>query len=239
MPRTTPDIEVSCKGCGERFFTKQSMLDSGRGRYHNRECYLKYGPASSAHSRAEQIRKPAETKECAACGKEFLVGGRGNPPRRVRFCSVACQRAARYRHGARARELTAVEAAYIAGIWDGEGSVMLYMRRDAVALKITVANTFLPLIEWLKEKTEIGAGLTKDRTPDKHKVSHWFQANSEAAESLLRQIQPYLIVKAQQTALALDFMERIRVPALKADRTWQLEYRAKMKALNRRGPTEE
>jgi hypothetical protein len=48
-----------------------------------------------------------------------------------------------------------------------------------------------------------------------------------------------LIVKKQQATLALDFMERIRVPAMKADRTWQLEYRERMKALNKRGPTVE
>lgn len=234
MPRTTPNVEVECKGCGIKFLTKQSMLDTGRGRYHDHACYLKNRPSRKGQRCKNQ--QPPQRKICEVCGVEFTVGGAGNPPRTQRFHDIECQRLARYRRGSKCNELTIEQRCYIAGVWDGEGSVILYMRRDAVALRITVANTFLPLIEWLKKTTGVGAGLTKDRTPDKHKVSHWFQANSEAAESILKQLVPYLIVKKGQAVLALDFMERIRIPALKADRTWQFDYRNRMKALNRRGP---
>jgi hypothetical protein len=48
--------------------------------------------------------------------------------------------------------------------------------------------------------------------------------------------EPYLIIKREQADLALATQERLRHPAFKADRTWQEEWRQRMKQLNARGP---
>jgi hypothetical protein len=60
--------------------------------------------------------------------------------------------------------------------------------------------------------------------------------NADGAESVLRQALPYFVTKRPQAELAISFQERLRDPALKADRSWQLEALARMKRLNRRGP---
>lgn len=53
---------------------------------------------------------------------------------------------------------------------------------------------------------------------------------------MLRQLQPYMFTKRAQCDLAITFQERLRTPALKADRTWQREALEEMRTLNRRGP---
>lgn len=63
-----------------------------------------------------------------------------------------------------------------------------------------------------------------------------YQSNSEAAESILQQVRPYLRIKHEQADICLDAQERLRNPALKADRSWQYEYRDRVRALNQRGP---
>src|SRR3990167_7044618 len=65
-----------------------------------------------------------------------------------------------------------------------------------------------------------------------HKEGWQFYCNSESAESLLRQILPYMRVKARQAQLAIAFQERLRDPAALADRDWQIEWKAQMAALN-------
>jgi len=51
---------------------------------------------------------------------------------------------------------------------------------------------------------------------------------------VIQQIQPYLKVKKEQAALALETQSRLRDPAMNADHEWQQEYIVKMKTLNAR-----
>jgi hypothetical protein len=53
---------------------------------------------------------------------------------------------------------------------------------------------------------------------------------------LLKQIEQYMIIKQEQARLAIEFYERLQVPAQKVNKVWQYEYQARMKELNRRGP---
>jgi hypothetical protein len=63
----------------------------------------------------------------------------------------------------------------------------------------------------------------------------YWHCNADAAYSVLQQIRPFLKIKGEQADLAIETQERLRVPGLKADRSWQNEYRLRMKELNRRG----
>jgi len=180
---------------------------------------------------------PTEERSCEACGKVFIVGGRGRPAKDRRFCSLACQRAARYRKSEQhCRNLSLTEAAYLAGIIDGEGSIMLIGRGFGGAhCRMSVANTYLPLIDYVYETTGIGGVYRQREATETHKVSYAWRCHAEGAEELLTQIRPYLIVKAAQADLAIETQQRLRDPALKADRSWQSEYRERMRMLNRRG----
>jgi hypothetical protein len=149
---------------------------------------------------------------------------------------MECQYKSRYRHGSRSMDLPVEVAAYIAGLVDGEGSIILYKRGTGVQMRLTIANTYQPVLSWMVDVTGVGAVITRSSTNINHKAGAWWQANSEAAETVLRQIRPYLIIKAEQADLAISTQERLRDPALKSDRTWQEEYRVRMGYLNRRGP---
>lgn len=116
---------------------------------------------------------------------------------------------------------------------------MLYMRRDVVAVRITVTNTFKGLLGWIKDKTGVGDINSGGMATAIHKERWDWRCNAEPAETLLRQVRPWLLIKAIQADLAIETQERLRNPALKADRTWQAEYRQRMQALNKRGPAED
>jgi hypothetical protein len=114
----------------------------------------------------------------------------------------------------------------------------MYMRRDAVAMRVSFANTHRGVLEYLQ--TVVGAGSIVGK-PDYNQTTWkqglFFQVNSDLAASLLRQIVDYLIIKKEQAQLALDFQERLKDPSQKADRTWQYEVLARMRTMNKRGPS--
>lgn len=182
------------------------------------------------------------TKQCVVCGTSFDVCPPGRTSRTNRrsfdaeYCSRECRHRARWRQGTPCKELSATQAAYIAGFFDGEGSVLLYQRHANIALRITFANTKRAILEWISETIGAGNIVTTTRNNNKHATSHLLLINSQAAASLLEQIKPYLIIKSEQARLAIDFQSRLKVPQLKADTAWQFETRDRLRALNKRGP---
>lgn len=179
-------------------------------------------------------------KTCPTCGKSFPVCPPGKKSRTYPgdnqvFCSNLCSHKARYRHGRECAQLSPVDAAYIAGFLDGEGSIILYRRRDKVALRVGFANSDRPVLEWIAQVLACGSITIKHGNP-LHKPGYILQINADAAVSLLRQVRPYLHIKARQADLAIAFQERMQDPALNSDRLWQYEYQADMRSMNQRGP---
>lgn len=180
-------------------------------------------------------------KTCPVCQSSFAVcppgkASREYPSNEQGFCSRPCALKARYRRGRVSNIIDVVDAAYIAGFLDGEGSIFLYHRRDKAAMRVTFANTSKPILDWIAEITDCGGYCVRAQN-QKHKQSFILQLNADAAYSLLRQVRPYLRIKHKQADLAMSFQERLRDPALNADSTWQQEYLLHMKAMNQRGPS--
>lgn len=224
-------MERTCEWCSKTF---EAWKGWKANRFCSQACYHAWRPGHSRGELADQ--RPVEERTCPACARVFLVGGRGNRMRSAQCCSPECASKAKYRHGAIARMLTTAEAAYLAGLIDGEGSIMLYMRRDVVAMMVTVTNTHVGLLNWVRDVTQVGAVCRQYAETSQRKASGFWRCNAEAAAGLLVQVQPYLIIKGRQCALALDTQARLADPALKADRSWHAEYHRRMKALNHRGP---
>lgn len=193
------------------------------------------GTTCMVQGRATTRRLDPLEKVCPACGKTFTVPRHGGWRKQV-LCSTECRDRSRYRRGARAQEMSLQDAAYIAGLVDGEGSVILYMHREVVSVRLYIANTFRPVLEWLTQTTGVGRVVAGRAETEKAKASWAWQCQSEAAETVLRQIRPFMRIKRAQADLAVETQERLRDPALKSDRAWQGEYRQMMKAMNRRGP---
>ena len=215
---------VVCEQCGKSFQALRS-----RTRFCGRACY-----GLSKRKRAERA--------CAVCGGTFEVGGRAGKWTQ-QFCSVECQGKGRYRRGREANDLSPVDAAYIAGFIDADGSFLIHGRydgSDTLAFRVQAAGTKPETILWLGEATGVGNTVYRKRwtkNPRHNGIWQW-QANGDAAWSVARQIAPYLKVKRQQAELGIEFHERLRNPALKADPSWQREYRDRMRELNARGRKE-
>lgn len=226
------NVTLDCEHCGQTFTRKPWEITKGREKYCSQACFH----AAQVGQKRDTGFVPEE-RPCVACGTLFKVGGRGNHERDVLYCSAKCARAARYRRPhIKARQLSEPEAAYLAGIVDGEGSIMLFMRRDVVAMRLAVANSKWALHEWVLARTACG-GIFDQRAATTVNAQSWiWHCDGEQAESVLRQIRPYLVLKQSQADLAIETQERLRDPALKADRSWHDEYRQRMKALNLRGP---
>lgn len=152
------------------------------------------------------------------------------------MCSMVCQRVSRFRRSSQSKVLTEAESAYLAGIVDGEGSIMLLGRDSgSVGVSMTVTNTYAPLLDWILDLTGVGGLFRSVKYAEHHKAGGYWRSNGDGAVSVLRQIRPYLLVKSAQTDLALQHHEWLRDPARKADRSWQQANRLTMKELNKRG----
>src|SRR5678816_1996437 len=136
------------------------------------------------------------TKHCVVCEQPFLVRPPGQTSRFCRtphdalYCSRQCRHKARFRRGTDCNELTVAQAAYIAGFLDGEGSIMLYMRRDAVALRVSFSNTKVDSLNWIQVATDIGNITVKERQNGKHAASYALLINSQSAYSCLLYTSP-------------------------------------------------
>src|SRR5258707_9629422 len=120
-------------------------------------------------------------------------------------------------------QMTDTEAAYVAGIIDGEGNIGVFPvrppknyrppmrykgrrpRQTRFYMKVAVANTSQELILWLQSLFG-GAITTRPPTERTQKQWRWTQMQVRAAD-VLRQVRPYMIARAKQAELALDFSD--------------------------------
>jgi len=95
---------------------------------------------------------------------------------------------------------------YLAGLFDGEGCVRLCFRRKwgQISLSVILSNTYRPVLETVKEKyggsISSSGGKTLATVP-----CYNLCLRDRLAESLLSDIAPHSIIKADQINLALEF----------------------------------
>jgi hypothetical protein len=109
--------------------------------------------------------------------------------------------------GKQVRKLTPVDAAYIAGLIDGEGTITLTREhaRENKRLVVSISNTELALLQFVIDS--VGAGkITNKRTySDKHTPSYAYKITNRQALALLEQITKYLkSYKRGRAELALE-----------------------------------
>jgi len=222
-----------CVRCDNAFHRgpTESLGRWGSRRFCSRQCWAK---ARFGIERPELRRRV--TKTCAACGISYEAGGRSAHRGASTFCSRMCARAAHWRTGSKAKDLTIAQAAYLAGLIDGEGSIMLYRRGVGAAMRVTVANTNRALLDWCAVTCGVGNIVAIRQRNAKHKPGGAWLVNSQAAASVLEQIRPYLVIKGEQADLAFAFQRKLKIPAEKAEKEWQEQWRQRMRGMNARGP---
>jgi len=199
-----------CEQCGKEFAPARGP--NRVQKYCSKACYHQ---AQKGHGPYNAV-KPVSVI-CAWCGKSFETGGRGRPKTSTLFCSRQCQAYARVKEH-HVKEMSIAQAAYLAGLVDGEGSIIAVKRNSEGrhTWRLQVANTKLPLLSWCIEVTGVGTIVTTKSRNDKHQDGHWWQCYSWNAYDVLRQIVPYMIIKrelALRMMAELDEIKRVTLTA--------------------------
>ncbi len=146
--------------------------------------------------------------------------------------------------------LSLADAAYLAGLIDGEGSIAVSRTNTNASAKackrgfayrssVTITMTDLPVLEWVKRTAGVGNICVKKARSQNHKQAWSWTAWSNEAALLLAQILPYLRVKAQQAENLIEFQGAMRRPGSKglSDEEWAFReaHYNKSQCLNQRG----
>jgi hypothetical protein len=105
-----------------------------------------------------------------------------------------------------ANKLSETEAAYIAGLVDGEGSITLSRkhRNENRHLGLTISSTELPMLEFVLAATGVGKITNKARSQPHHSHSYAYAVYNRQALQILEQIHPHLLsYKSARSALAI------------------------------------
>lgn len=103
-------------------------------------------------------------------------------------------------------ELSDVELAYIAGFFDGEGSVTIGRHNGAessYSLRISVTNTNREIIDWLVDN--LGGSVSNVKLKGNRQQSYLWYLAAVKASDVLYALLPFLRVKREQAILGLDF----------------------------------
>ena len=141
------------------------------------------------------------------------------------------------------KDFTNEELAYLAGMVDADGSIMLYLRKGiTLRLRLQVTNTAESIMDWLQER--FGGPVSRGkRLNPLHKVGLVWFLDGDTAYDLIEQIQPYLVIKAAQAKLGRRAWEE-RTPTPLINRRKPLnpiviasreEHVAHMRTLNAKG----
>ncbi|HET8552096.1 MAG TPA: LAGLIDADG family homing endonuclease [Gammaproteobacteria bacterium] len=103
--------------------------------------------------------------------------------------------------------LSPENAAYIAGLIDGEGTITLTRehRNENRRLVVSISNTEMPILKFAREAIGAGKITNKCTYSDEHTPSYVYKLTNRKALSLLDQIVDYLrSYKRLRAALALE-----------------------------------
>jgi hypothetical protein len=110
-----------------------------------------------------------------------------------------------------------IDIKYIAGFWDGEGSITIQRQKiknsDKLQyfLYIKASNTNREVLEEIKKFFGIGV-ITTNGKPKEHYRQTWqYQSSCNDAYEIVKMLYPYLIIKKVQAELAMEFQERMNI----------------------------
>jgi len=142
--------------------------------------------------------------------------------------------------------------AWLAGLWDGEGSITMFVAQERnkapkIIPTLVLVNTNAHIVnEALNIISEIGARFHVFERPENKKHKACFQLttrNMGHIKAVLGALIPYLVGKKPQAEMLLRYVNRRMELADKTGRTTHLGYddddwsmQRAVQALNRRGP---
>ena len=99
------------------------------------------------------------------------------------------------------------DKAYIAGLFDGEGSVGYYRKRNGYhTMQVSLTNCDLKVLNWLKESVGFGSIASNTRS-GQYVGWAWICNGTKQVTNFLMAIRPYLRIKADQVDLLLSLKD--------------------------------
>lgn len=92
---------------------------------------------------------------------------------------------------------------YIAGFFDGEGSIGMAPKGSGFLLRISISNVNLEVLTKIKER--FGGFINKRPATDKWKVCYQWCASYNVAIAFLEAVLPHLVVKKEHALVALEW----------------------------------
>jgi hypothetical protein len=196
-PYKGPLVSYTCTHCGHSF----DRYPGREYKFCSRNCYY------AAERGRKNNAQLAVTGSCGWCGAAFIRKKCAGS--RTSYCSRSCQAYAAAGKS-EPKILSPTDAAYLAAIIDGEGSVALKDRRatrpgaSRPSVSLSVSNTYLPLMEWIKKKTAVGH-VSKQRSNELGKKQCYvWRVASRSAVLVLQQVIPYMLEKKQRAIAAVE-----------------------------------
>lgn len=100
--------------------------------------------------------------------------------------------------------ITREEAAYIAGLLDADGCIIIQQKKTNSIMWINITNTDRNVLEWIVERVGFGKVSSRNRD-DKWKTIYEYCAYGSNAAGFLYAIYPWLQIKKERTKTALEF----------------------------------
>lgn len=106
------------------------------------------------------------------------------------------------------KSLSKSDRAYIAGIFDGEGSISIYFKKFHV--RLFIVNTNFDLINWLHKKLPHSFISTINPRKPNHKIRYTlYLLGSIYTVHLLKLMQPFLIVKKKRATVIIKLFDNL------------------------------
>jgi hypothetical protein len=111
----------------------------------------------------------------------------------------------------RTKTLSESEAAYAAGLLDGEGSIILWKPKGSqsrrMRLRILIINTYEPVMDWLVSR--IGGAIHRRQHASTNYSSNplpiWtWTVHGSNAVAVLKQLMPFMIIKRDKAKLGIE-----------------------------------
>lgn len=138
------------------------------------------------------------------------------------------------------------EAAYVAGLLDGEGCISISFRgaravsrevNTQVNIQVTCSMTDRQTVEWLAKVTgtEDKVYFVKSRN-EAHRDQWCWRPGIRKASEVLEECLPYMITKRRQAEILVELV-KIRSASTRSERRWKGQFRLVTEnlELNRRG----
>jgi hypothetical protein len=138
--------------------------------------------------------------------------------------------------------MTNERLAYLAGLLDGEGSILLIGGKDDITASVSAISTTVPMMAntvqgWLVESGWPFRLVTSRSENPKHKSEYCVMCTEmETVRSFLKSIREYIILKRPQADIVLEFLSNRGIGKRVKYSHRDYELKRIIKAMNKRGP---